>query len=107
MDETDKLDRILRRGGQARVDDDGFSARVMAALPPRALALRPWLARVLVLGSTALGSALAWFFAPGGIDAAQGFVDLASRSLTPAAIATLALGGALLVSALVLVADTE
>jgi hypothetical protein len=104
----DKLERILGRDARTAIDDDGFTARVMGALPRR-VAARPagWLAPALVLGSTALGSVLAWLFAPSGVNAAQGFVDLASRSLTPSAVATLAMSLALLVAAIVLAVDAE
>jgi hypothetical protein len=107
----DRLDRILRRDARALIDDDGFIARVMGALPAhlpaRSTAQRPWLTAVLVLGSTALGSVLAWLFAPGGVNAAQGFADLAARSLTPAAIATLSMAVAGLIAAVVIAVDTD
>ena len=38
------------------VNDDGFTARVVAALPPRR---RTWLRPVLLLGSVAVGTVLA------------------------------------------------
>jgi hypothetical protein len=106
--DDDKLERILRRDARAAIDDEGFTARVMGALP-RHFAARPsgWLTPALVLGSTALGSVLAWLFAPSGVNAVQGFVDLASRSLTPSAVATLAMTIALLIAAVVLAVDTE
>ena len=109
MNETDKLDRLLRRDAQAALPDDGFTARVMGALPARRVPeSRRWLTPVLVLGSAALGSALALALAPAGANVAQGFIDLAtSRGLTPAAMAGLAMTGALLLSAIVLAIDTE
>ncbi len=109
--DSDKLERLLRRDALGAIDDDGFTARVMQALPApvtsRAAARRRWLTPALVLGSTALGSALAWLFAPDNAGAAQGFFDLASRHLTPAAITTLATTSALLVCAIILAAHTE
>ena len=105
----DKLDRILRRDAAALVDDDGFTARVMQSLP-RASATRArpaWLTRALVLGSTALGSALAYAFAPEGSGAVQGFIDLASERLTTAAIGTLATTCALVACAVVLATTTD
>ncbi len=41
---NDKLDRLLLRDAQAALPDDGFSARVMGALPARGKpAHRAWL----------------------------------------------------------------
>jgi hypothetical protein len=107
----DRLDRILQRDARAAIEDDGFTARVMGALPPLSLARRAprrgWLGQALVLGSAALGSALAWIFAPGGLNVAQGFIDLFSRGFTPAAVMTLAMTAALLIAAVVLAIDTD
>ena len=109
--DNDKLERLLRRDALGAMDDNGFTARVMRALPApspsRAAARHPWLTPALVLGSTALGSALAWLFAPDSAGAVQGFFDLASRHLTPAAITALATTSALLVCAVILAAHTE
>ena len=109
MTGPDKLERLLRRDAAATLADEGFTARVMAALPARAAARRrTWLDSSLVLGSAALGSALAIAFAPSGANVVQGFIDLASsRGLTPAAMTGLAMTGALLLSAIVLALDTE
>ena len=108
-DSPDKLDRLLRRAAEAPLPDDGFAARVMGALPPRQDArYQSWLSPALMLGCAALGSALAIAFAPTGANVVQGFIDLAgSRGLTTAAMAGLAMTGALLLSAIVLVLDTE
>jgi hypothetical protein len=107
----DRLDRILRRDARTLIEDDGFSARVMGALPSpspaRTTAQKPWLTPVLVLASTAMGSMLAWLFAPGGVNAGQGFADLAARSLTPAAVATLAMAVAGLIAAIVIAVDAD
>ena len=105
----DKLDRLLRRDAQADLPDDGFTARMMGALPAPAEALhRAWLAPALILGSAALGSALAIAFAPAGANVVQGFFDLAALpTLTPAAVTGLAMTAALLLSAIVLALDAE
>ena len=105
----DKLDRLLRRDAQVPFADDGFTARVMGALPARAETVHhAWLSPALILGSAALGSALAIVFAPAGANVVQGFFDLASlRLLTPAAMTGLAMTGALLLSAIVLALDAE
>ena len=108
MMNDDTLERRLREDARRAIADDGFSARVMAKLPPRAPATLPWLQSLLVLGSALLGSALALLLAPAGLSPLQGFSDLVHfRGLTPAAIGGLAIAGALLVSAVVLAADTE
>ncbi len=101
----DKLDRLLRHDAQIALADEGFTARVLGALPaPVARAERAWLKPALILGSAAVGSALAAAFA--GTSIPQGFLDLAEmRGLTPAAITGLAMTAALVVSALVLAAD--
>jgi hypothetical protein len=105
---NDKLDRLLREDAGAPVADNEFSARVLEALPPRATVRRAWLRPALVFGSAALGSLLAVLLAPAGGSLLQGFADLMQfRGLTPAAITAAAIGGALLLSALVLAADPE
>src|SRR5690349_22644824 len=43
MMNDDTLERRLRAEARRAIADDGFSARVMAALPPRAPATLPWL----------------------------------------------------------------
>ena len=104
----DKLDRLLRDAARRTIGEEGFTARVMAALPAPAPIRHAWLKPALVLGSVALGSVLAVFFAPAGASVMQGFVDLAQmRGLTPSAITGLAMSAALLVSAIVLAADAD
>ena len=105
---SDKLERLLREDALRPLPDDGFSARVLDALPARVAKGRAWLNPALVLGSAALGSVLAIAFAPAGSSMLQGFVDLAQmRGLTPAAITGIAMSAALFVSAAVLAADTD
>src|SRR5712692_987526 len=92
---TDHLDRLLREDARAVIADDGFTARVVAALPARSAQERAWLKPALVLGSAALGGFLATAFAPSGASAVQGFIDLAQmRSLTPAALTGIAMSAA-------------
>jgi hypothetical protein len=80
----------------------------MGALTPHHVQTRNWIRPTLVLGSAALGSVLAFVFAPADVNIAQGFVDLAQlRTLTPAAVAGLALVAAMLLSAIVLAADAD
>jgi hypothetical protein len=105
---SDRLDEILRNGAQPGVRDDGFTARVLGALPAPARRRRPWLQPALILGSTAAGCVLAALLAPGDFNIAQGFLDLARlKGFTPAALAGLAMAAALLATAVVLVAETE
>ena len=102
------IDRILRDDARAALPDDGFSARVMRALPTKAAPARAWLKPALIMGSAALGSALAAFLSPAGPALLAGFDELAHlRISSQGAIASLALCGALLVSALVLATDPE
>jgi hypothetical protein len=54
-EERDPIDTQLREQ-DAYINDDGFTVRVVAALPPRR---RPWLRPVLLLGSAAVGTVLA------------------------------------------------
>ena len=104
---TDRLDEILRDDAQRTLPDAGFGARVLQALP--APVPRPrWLQPTLVLGSALVGSVLAAALAPGDTGLLQGFADLMHLKLfTPAAVAGLAMAAALLVSAVVLAAETE
>ena len=104
----DSIDRILREDAKISLADDGFGARVLEALPARAARTRSWLRPVLVLGSAALGSALAVALSPGGTSLLQGFQDLVQlRAFTPGAMTALGMSAALLVSALVLAAEEQ
>ncbi len=105
----DELDRLLRADARREVHlpDAGFEARVLAALPaPRSLRAT-WWKPVLVLGSAALGSALALAFAPGDLSLLAGFADLVQHRYTPAAIAGIATSFALLAAAIVIAAETD
>ena len=102
------IDRVLREDARTALPDNGFSARVMGALPARATATRAWLTPALVFGSAALGSVLAIVFAPAGSSVLQGFADLVQlRAFTPAAITAAAMAAALLASALVLAVESD
>jgi len=101
----DPIERLLRENARQALPDEGFSARVVDALPSPVLHER-WLRPVLVLGSAAIGSILAWGFAPAGTSLLQGFLDLARlQSNTPSALAALGLALAMAVIAAVLVVD--
>jgi hypothetical protein len=102
------IDRLLRDDARAPLPDDGFTRRVLARLPAPAAATHPWLRPVLVLGSAALGSALAVLLAPGGVPLLEGFADLVQmRGFTPAAVTGLAMAGALGACALVLLVEAD
>jgi len=101
------IDRVLREDARTPLPDDGFSTRVMAALPARPRS-RPWLQPALVFGSAGLGSLLAIALAPAGASVLQGFADLAQLHLrTPGALSAIAFGGALLASAVVLAIESD
>ncbi|MEO5692634.1 MAG: hypothetical protein ABIQ72_05885 [Usitatibacter sp.] len=102
------LDQLLREDASVPVPDNGFSARVMDALPARAVAKRSWLTPALIFGSAALGSLLAVVFAPADISVFQGFSDLVQLHYrTPAAITALGIALALTASAVVLAVETD
>jgi hypothetical protein len=101
------IDRVLRDDARIAIPDEGFTARVMGALPRRAVP-RPWLHSALVFGSAMLGCILAIVLAPAGASLMQGFADLAQLHLrTPGALMALGLGAALLASAVVLAIESD
>ena len=103
--QRDPMEGLLRESARQVLPDAGFSAQVMRALPP-GRAARPWLRPLLVAGSAAIGSALAWGLAPAGISLLQGFLDLARlQSHTPSALAALGLAVAMAAIAAALVVD--
>ena len=55
LEDKDPLDVLLREQNP-HIDDDGFTARVLTALPRRR---RAWLRPTVLLGATVIGSALA------------------------------------------------
>ncbi|HLX23622.1 MAG TPA: hypothetical protein VKR38_09780 [Usitatibacter sp.] len=106
MNATDKLDRILRRDAAEDIADEGFAARVMAALPAREPRRQSGLNPTLVLGSAAVGSLLAVAFAPANANILQGMIDLYQHhALTPAAYVSIGMSAILLVSAALLARD--
>ncbi|HTS16329.1 MAG TPA: DUF5056 domain-containing protein [Verrucomicrobiae bacterium] len=58
----DAVEKLLREQNQY-VNDDGFTARVVAALPRRR---RSWLRQIVLLGAAAIGSILAVQWLPWG-----------------------------------------
>ena len=97
------IEKLLRRDARIEMPDDGFTTRVMGALPARAPRERTWLRPALVMGSALAGSVLAVALSPDAASLLQGFEDLVRlKPGTSAAIGGLALCGALLLSGLVL-----
>jgi hypothetical protein len=96
MDETtqeDWLDRQLREAAPY-IDDDRFTARVLAVLPPPRAGHQS-LRTIILVGLTALGSALAYTLSDGGRFVA---VEMARLSMLPALwLYALAFGSGLLV----------
>jgi len=108
MSNHDRIERMLREDAAGPLPDGGFAARVMAALPPAAPRRSLWWKPALVLGSAAIGSALAVALGPSDLSLVQGFVDLAhSRIATPSALTGLAMSLTLIVCAVVLAAETD
>lgn len=58
--DEDQIDALLRQS-EHYIDDDGFTNRVMSALPPPRRHLRPW----ILFGATLLGALVAFIFSPG------------------------------------------
>ena len=105
---TDDIDRLLRDDATRGVADDGFSLRVLHALPRRRAGTVGWLKPALVFCSTALGCILAVVLSPAAGALVAGFQDLVQLQLgSPAAVSTLAICVVLLASAVVLAIDAE
>ena len=99
------IEQLLVEDAKHGVADDGFSVRVMGALPHPARR-HAWWKPALILGSTALGCVLAALLAPAGAVITQGALDLASsRYLTPGALAILGTALTIAIAGAVLAAD--
>lgn len=97
------LDRQLRDDARRTLADDGFTSRVMGALPP---APRLWLRPALILGSTALGGGLAAALSPVGPTILEGLRELSRFDGFTSELATLlAMTLTLAVSGYVLMED--
>ena len=100
----DWLDRQLREDARAPIEDQGFTNRVMSALPPTAerMQLKP----ALVLGSTALGGLLATVLAPVGPMVIEGARQLGHfDGFTPGIALLLAMTAILAIAGYVLAED--
>ena len=105
MNSNDWIEKVLREDASRPLADGGFTRRVMDGLPAReARRMSALWKPALIMGSAALGGALAAFFA--GTSLPQGFIDIVQmRGLTQAALTGIAMCAAMVVSALVLAAD--
>jgi hypothetical protein len=76
MIDDDELDRQLRDAAPY-IDDEGFTARVIARLP--AVRGKPrWLRAMVLLGLTVLGSGVAYLLSGGGRFVREGVVQLST-----------------------------
>ena len=101
------IDDLLRRDAANALPDAGFTGRVLQALPPRRRAAA-WWRPLLVMGSAVVGCALAAWLSPSVDSPAAAIAGwLASGTAPTGAMASLALGGALLLSALVVAFDQD
>ena len=76
MIDDDTLDRQLREAAPY-IDDEGFTARVMAKLP--AVPRQPrWLRAMVLLSVTVLGSGVAYLLSGGGRFVREGVVQLSN-----------------------------
>jgi len=102
----DWLDRALRADARVSLQDEGFSGRVLAALPLPIPRMNPWLKPALVLGSTAIGGLLATLLAPVGPMFIEGASQLAHlRGFTPSVAALLAMASVFVVAGWVLATE--
>ena len=76
MIDDDTLDRQLREAAPY-IDDEGFTARVMAKLPAARREPR-WLRAMILLGVTILGSGVAYLLSGGGRFVREGVVQLSN-----------------------------
>ena len=76
MIDDETLDRQLREA-VPYIDDEGFTARVMARLPAARREPR-WLRAMILLGLTVLGSGIAYLLSGGGRFVREGMLQLSS-----------------------------
>jgi len=74
MIDDETLDRQLREAA-LYIDDEGFTARVMARLPAARREPR-WLRAMILLGLTLLGSGIAYLLSGGGRFVREGMIQL-------------------------------
>ena len=91
-DTNDPLDRLLNEQN-AYIEDNGFAARVVAALPPRRR--HAWVRPTLLLGATAIGYVLAIRWVPWHLLNSATLLSLNSQALLAYAL-LLTIAGSLL-----------
>ena len=102
------LDSLLREDARSPIGDDGFTLRVMDALPAPRPRPSEALRYGLVMGAAVVGSLLAAWLAPSGSASLVGFTDLlAARGLTASATAWIVMSVGLLAAAVVVAADSD
>ena len=74
MIDDETLDRQLREAAPY-IDDDGFTARVMARLPAARREPR-WLRAMILMGMTLLGSGVVYLLSDGGRFVREGVIQL-------------------------------
>lgn len=76
IEQEDWLDGKLREA-VPYIDDDGFTARVIASLPATTRREPQWLRAMIVLGLALIGTAMAYFLSGGGSLVRQGMIQMA------------------------------
>ena len=87
---NDPLDALLREQN-TYIDDNGFTARIVASLPPRR---RSWLRPAVLLGATAVGYVLALMWMPWGLLNPSVLLSFNAQALVTYGV-LLAIGGSL------------
>jgi hypothetical protein len=104
----DPVERGLRDDAARHLDDDGFTAKVMAGLPEKRAARPAWLRPAILLTGTAAGALLAAILLPTEESVVRGAFDLATGAgLTPAAMVAIAASGLVAVIAAVTANSAE
>ena len=106
-DRSDWLDRWLREDARREIAEEGFTERVLCRLPPAPAAVpMAWVRPALIVGSTALGGALAALLSPVGPMVIDGLLQLGHfRGFTTEASAALAMAAILAVAGYILLED--
>ena len=105
---ADAVERALVDDASRHLDDAGFTAKVMAALPEKRAARPHWLRPAILLSGAVAGAALAAALLPGDVSVARGAQDLAAGAgLTPAAMMAIATSALVAVIAAVTATGSE
>jgi hypothetical protein len=76
MIDDEALDRQLREAAPY-INDDGFTARVIARLPATPRREPQWLRAIIVVGLALIGTGMAYFLSGGGNLVRQGVIQVA------------------------------